>query len=227
MGEEDLPRLFIEGILQPNLFQKSAGQSHHHRLFVIAIDLAGGGQGAEDLTGEVLDFLVGGAHEFVSGSIARPAYNLTSVRAVVQRVSSARVVVASQRVAEIGHGLLVLLGVRKGDGARDLEGMAEKVLNLRIFDDSQGVMNLSVQDVAGEILVVSQFTLLADSRKGRRPSYIDAASPDEAKPLYEAFCERLAASGRPIQRGVFQAMMAVSLVNDGPVTILLDSEKKF
>jgi D-tyrosyl-tRNA(Tyr) deacylase len=146
---------------------------------------------------------------------------------VVQRVSSAGVLVANQRICEIGKGLLVLLGVRKGDTAASLEWMAEKVLNLRIFDDPQGIMNLSIQDVDGEILVVSQFTLLADSRKGRRPSYIDAASPDEAKPLYEAFCDRLAASGRPVQRGVFQAMMEVSLVNDGPVTILLDSEKKF
>lgn len=146
---------------------------------------------------------------------------------MVQRVSSAGVVVANQRISEIGKGLLVLLGVRKGDTAADLEWMAEKVLNLRIFDDAHGVMNLSIQDVEGEILVVSQFTLLADSRKGRRPSYIDAAVPGEAKPLYEAFCERLASSGRPTRQGVFQAMMEVSLVNDGPVTILLDSEKKF
>ena len=104
--------------------------------------------------------------------------------------------------------------------------MADKVLNLRIFDDPDGVMNLSVLDVLGELLVVSQFTLLADSRKGRRPSYIEAASPDEAKGLYEAFCDRLAASGRKVERGVFQAVMAVGLVNDGPVTILLDSEKR-
>jgi D-tyrosyl-tRNA(Tyr) deacylase len=148
------------------------------------------------------------------------------MRSVVQRVSSASVDVAGARVAAIGPGLLVLLGVRKGDTAADLEWMAEKVLNLRIFDDAQGVMNLSVQDIAGELLVVSQFTLLADSRKGRRPSYVDAASPDEAKALYEAFCDRLAASGRKVERGVFQAIMAVSLVNDGPVTIVLDSEKR-
>jgi D-tyrosyl-tRNA(Tyr) deacylase len=149
------------------------------------------------------------------------------MRAVVQRVSSASVDVGGARVSAIGKGLLVLLGVRKGDTAKDLEWMAEKALNLRIFDDAQGVMNLSVQDVAGEILVVSQFTLLADSRKGRRPSYIDAAAPDEARATYAAFCDRLVASGLKVERGVFQAMMAVGLVNDGPVTILLDSEKTF
>ena len=149
------------------------------------------------------------------------------MRSVVQRVSQASVDVAGERVSAIGRGLLILLGVRKGDTSADLEWMAEKVLNLRIFDDAEGIMNLSVQDVLGELLVVSQFTLLADSRKGRRPSYIDAASPDEAKALYEAFCDRLALSGRKVERGVFQAMMAVGLVNDGPVTILLDSEKSF
>lgn len=148
------------------------------------------------------------------------------MRAVVQRVLQANVDVGGTRVSSIGRGLLVLLGVRKGDTAAELEWMADKVLNLRIFDDPDGVMNLSVLDVLGELLVVSQFTLLADSRKGRRPSYIEAASPDEAKGLYEAFCDRLAASGRKVERGVFQAVMAVGLVNDGPVTILLDSEKR-
>ena len=122
---------------------------------------------------------------------------------------------------------MVLLGVGKGDTPADLEWMAEKVLNLRIFDDPEGVMNLSVLDIAGEILVVSQFTLLADSRKGRRPSYINAAPPEEARAMYEAFCDRLAISGRPVKRGVFQAMMNVGLVNEGPVTILLDSLKTF
>ena len=122
---------------------------------------------------------------------------------------------------------MVLLGVGKGDTPADLEWMAEKVLNLRIFDDPEGVMNLSVLDIAGEILVVSQFTLLADSRKGRRPSYINAAPPEEARAMYEAFCDRLATSGRKVERGVFQAMMNVGLVNEGPVTILLDSEKTF
>ena len=131
------------------------------------------------------------------------------------------------RVSEIPRGLMVLLGVGKGDTSADLEWMAEKVLNLRIFDDPEGVMNLSVLDIAGEILVVSQFTLLADSRKGRRPSYINAAPPEEARAMYEAFCDRLAISGRPVKRGVFQAMMNVGLVNEGPVTILLDSLKTF
>ena len=148
------------------------------------------------------------------------------MRSVVQRVSSARVDVEGARVSAISRGLLVLLGVRKGDTAVDLEWMADKVLNLRIFDDARGVMNLSVLDIAGEILVVSQFTLLADSRKGRRPSYIDAAPPEEAKVMYEGFCDRIATSGRPVKRGVFQAMMDVGLVNEGPVTILLDSEKR-
>ena len=147
------------------------------------------------------------------------------MRAVVQRVSSASVDVGGVSVSAISKGLLVLLGVRKGDTAANLEWMAEKVLNIRIFDDAAGVMNRSVLDVAGEILVVSQFTLLADSRKGRRPSYLDAAPPEEAKVMYEAFCDRIAISGRPIKRGVFQAMMNVALVNEGPVTILLDSEK--
>ncbi len=149
------------------------------------------------------------------------------MRSVIQRVKSASVDVDGSRVSAIGSGLLILLGVAKGDTSVDLDWMADKVLNLRIFDDAAGTMNLSVMDTAGEILVVSQFTLLADSRKGRRPSYIDAASPDEAKARYEAFCDRLERSGRTIRRGVFQAMMEVALVNDGPVTILLDSEKKF
>ncbi len=145
------------------------------------------------------------------------------MRSVVQRVSSASVQVGGTRVSNIGKGLLVLLGVKKGDTAADLEWMAEKVLNLRIFADAAGAMNLSALDVAGEVLVVYQFTLLGDARKGRRPSYIDAAPPEEAKGLYEAFCDRLAVSGASVQRGVFQAMMEVSLVNDGPVTIVLDS----
>ena len=149
------------------------------------------------------------------------------MRSVIQRVKSASVDVGGSRISSIGPGLLILLGVARGDTSVDLDWMADKVLNLRIFDDAAGTMNLSVMDTVGEILVVSQFTLLADSRKGRRPSYLDAAAPEEAKAQYEAFCDRLAESGRTIRRGVFQAMMDVALVNDGPVTILLDSEKKF
>jgi D-tyrosyl-tRNA(Tyr) deacylase len=149
------------------------------------------------------------------------------VRSVVQRVKSASVDVAGARISTIGPGLLILLGVKKGDTPADLDWMADKVLNLRIFDDPQGTMNLSLADVAGEMLVVSQFTLLADSRKGRRPSYLDAAPPDEARRVYDAFCDRVALSGLGVRRGVFQAMMDVSLINDGPVTILLDSEKRF
>ncbi|MEO5762549.1 MAG: D-aminoacyl-tRNA deacylase [Vicinamibacteria bacterium] len=149
------------------------------------------------------------------------------MRSVVQRVSQASVDVSGSRISTIGKGLMVLLGVRKGDTPADLEWMAEKVLNLRIFDDSSGTMNLSVLDLQGELLVVSQFTLLADSRKGRRPSYLDAASPEEARGVYETYCDRLAASGLIVRRGIFQANMDVALVNHGPVTILLDSEKKF
>lgn len=149
------------------------------------------------------------------------------MRCVVQRVSSASVDVAGSRVSEIGRGLLLLVGVKKSDSTNDVEWMADKVLNLRIFDDDKGVMNLSVQEVAGAILAVSQFTLFGDSRKGRRPSYIEAAAPQEARALYESFCDALARSGCDVKRGVFQAMMDVALVNDGPVTILLDSEKLF
>jgi len=149
------------------------------------------------------------------------------MRSVVQRVSSASVQVEGRRISEIGRGLLILLGIRRGDSAADLQWMAEKILNLRIFEDGEGLMNLSVLEVKGELLVVSQFTLLADARKGRRPSYIEAAAPEGARVLYDAFCHRLAGSGLLVGRGEFQAMMDVSLVNQGPVTILLDSEKKF
>ncbi len=149
------------------------------------------------------------------------------MRAVVQRVSCASVEVGGAAVSQIGWGLLVLLGVARGDTGQDVEWMAERILNLRIFDDEKGTMNLSVQDVGGEILAVSQFTLLADARKGRRPSYADAAPPEEARARYDALCDRLARSRCAVKRGVFQAMMNVALINDGPITILLDSEKKF
>ncbi len=130
-------------------------------------------------------------------------------------------------VAAIGRGLLVLLGVAKGDADADAASLAERVLNLRVFPDEAGQMTRSVADVRGALLVVSQFTLLGDARAGRRPSYSQAAPPDEAQRVYELFVERLRPSGLTVATGVFRAMMNVSLVNDGPVTILLDSRKLF
>jgi D-tyrosyl-tRNA(Tyr) deacylase len=139
------------------------------------------------------------------------------VRALVQRVSEASVAVEGQEVARIGPGLLVLLGVRRGDGEGEADRIASKLLALRVFEDAGGKMNLSVRDVDAELLVVSQFTLYGDARRGHRPSYIAAARPEQAQPLYERFADRLGA-----QRGIFGAMMAVELVNDGPVTILVE-----
>jgi D-tyrosyl-tRNA(Tyr) deacylase len=149
------------------------------------------------------------------------------MRAVVQRVSEASVRVEDAVVGRIGAGLLVLLGVGRGDAAKDADQLADRVLNLRIFADEAGQMNRSVIDVRGELLVVSQFTLYGDARKGRRPSYVDAAPPDEANALYLAFAERLRAAGLRVEQGVFRAMMDVALVNHGPVTILLDGAKVF
>jgi D-tyrosyl-tRNA(Tyr) deacylase len=147
------------------------------------------------------------------------------MRAVLQRVSQASVDVDDTTVGQIGRGWLVLLGVARGDTEADVVWLADKLLNLRAFEDEQGKMNRSVIDVRGEILVVSQFTLLGDCRAGRRPSFTDAAEPAEANRLYEHFCALLAPSGLKIATGVFRAMMKVSLVNDGPVTFLLDSRK--
>lgn len=149
------------------------------------------------------------------------------MRAVVQRVKEARVTVDGEVVGRIGRGLLVLLGVGVGDGDAEAEAMAEKVANLRIFADEKGQMNLSVLDVAGEALVVSQFTLFGDARRGRRPSYIDAAPPEEANRLYQRFVSEARRLGLRVETGVFRAMMDVALVNEGPVTILLDSKKTF
>ncbi|MDP3070274.1 MAG: D-aminoacyl-tRNA deacylase [Opitutaceae bacterium] len=147
------------------------------------------------------------------------------MRAVVQRVSSARVTVARETTGEIGRGLLVLLGVAQGDTAADAQWLAEKIVALRIFEDDAGKMNLAVRDLAGGILVVSQFTLFASTRKGTRPSFNDAAKPDLAIPLYEAFNGfATAALGRPVATGRFGAMMDVALVNDGPVTLVIDSK---
>jgi D-tyrosyl-tRNA(Tyr) deacylase len=149
------------------------------------------------------------------------------VRAVVQRVAEASVRVDGAVVGSVGRGLLVLLGVGQGDAERDADYLAEKVLNLRIFADAEGQMNLSVLDVRGELLAVSQFTLYGDARRGRRPGYSEAAAPDEARRLYGRFVAQLAASGLKVEEGVFRAMMDVSLLNQGPVTLLLDSRKLF
>jgi D-tyrosyl-tRNA(Tyr) deacylase len=149
------------------------------------------------------------------------------VRAVVQRVLEAQVSVAGQRVAAIGPGLAVLVGVQVEDRERDASCLADKVLNLRVFPDEAGQMNRSVRDTRGSLLVVSQFTLLGDARRGRRPSYVEAARPELADRLYGLFVEELRDSGLTVATGVFRAMMDVALVNQGPVTILLDSRKLF
>ena len=149
------------------------------------------------------------------------------MRAVVQRVRRAKVTVNSQISGEIGPGLLVLLGVGGSDQEADADYLSEKVIGLRIFEDEQGKMNLSVADVGGGVLVVSQFTLYGDARKGRRPSFDDAARPEKARALYEYFVERVRAAGLRCETGRFQEMMDVELVNEGPVTILLDSGKGF
>jgi D-tyrosyl-tRNA(Tyr) deacylase len=143
------------------------------------------------------------------------------MRAVCQRVSEARVRAGGEIVGEIGTGLCVLLGVARGDGESDAERLAAKIGRLRIFPDAEGRFDRSLVDVIGSALVVSQFTLLADTAKGNRPSFTGAAPPDEAEPLYERFCDELRRLGVPVERGVFGAAMAVELVNDGPVTILL------
>ena len=149
------------------------------------------------------------------------------MRAVVQRVSSASVTVEGAVIGAIDRGLLVLLGVAPADTEADVQWLAEKICALRIFEDGEGKMNLSVRDVAGGILVVSQFTLFASTRKGTRPSFNDAAKPELAIPLYESFCRQAtAALGRPVATGRFAAMMEVALVNDGPVTLLLDSKAR-
>ncbi len=147
--------------------------------------------------------------------------------AVIQRVSSAGVDIAGKSVASIGKGLLILVGIEDADGPEDVEWLSAKIANLRIFNDAEGVMNLSVQEVNGELLAVSQFTLHASTKKGNRPSYIQAAKPEVAIPRYEAFVKALGEqAGRAVQTGVFGAGMQVSLVNDGPVTIIIDSKNR-
>jgi D-tyrosyl-tRNA(Tyr) deacylase len=145
------------------------------------------------------------------------------VRAVIQRVKRCTVSVSGRVTSDAGEGLLVLLGVARGDDDRDLEYVAAKTTNLRIFPDEEGRMNLSVLDIAGEVTVVSQFTLLADTRKGRRPSFMNAAEPQYARPACERFVDRLRASGLAVGTGVFGEMMMVSLDNWGPVTVIVDS----
>ena len=149
------------------------------------------------------------------------------MRAVIQRVKSASVTVEREVVSEIGKGLLVFLGVAEEDTPADVDYMASKIANLRIFEDNEGRMNLSVLDIGGEALVVSQFTLYGDCRKGRRPSFIHAARPEKADPLYQAFMDEISRLGVPVKAGIFQAMMDVELINDGPVTMMLDSNKLF
>src|SRR5436190_19474214 len=149
------------------------------------------------------------------------------MRAVVQRVSRARVTVESSVAGEIAAGLMILLGVGRDDTSAVAVSMAEKIANLRIFEDDQGKMNRSLLDVRGSALIVSQFTLYGDARGQRRPSFVAAAPPEQAKELYEEFGEALRMLGVTVATGVFQAMMSVELVNEGPITLLLDSDKTF
>jgi D-tyrosyl-tRNA(Tyr) deacylase len=144
------------------------------------------------------------------------------MRIVLQRVSRARVTVGGRVTGEIGAGLLLLVGFTEGDGEAEVGWMAEKVVGLRIFPDDEGKMNRSVEEAGGAVLIVSQFTLYGDARKGRRPSFIEAARPEAAIPLYERFVELVRATGRPVATGEFGAMMDVELVNDGPVTLILE-----
>jgi len=149
------------------------------------------------------------------------------MRAVIQRVSSASVTIHGQVRGAIARGLVVLLAVEDADTADDIEWLSGKIVRLRIFDDEQGVMNLSVQEIGGEILLISQFTLFASTRKGNRPSYTRSAKPEIAVPLYEQFLARLTLDfGKPIQTGEFGAQMLVTLANDGPVTIIIDSKTR-
>ena len=149
------------------------------------------------------------------------------MRAVVQRVTRAKVTVDDKVIGEIGNGLVVLLGIARDDTNKDADYLVEKIAALRIFDDEAGVMNVSVNDVGGALLIVSQFTLYGDVRRGLRPSWIDAAAPEIAEPLYDYFVAQAQKSVAEVATGSFRAMMQVELVNDGPVTILLDSRKLF
>ncbi|MBW2477342.1 MAG: D-tyrosyl-tRNA(Tyr) deacylase [Deltaproteobacteria bacterium] len=149
------------------------------------------------------------------------------MRAVIQRVTQAQVFVDNKAVGQIEQGLVVLLGIAQGDGDQDIAYLADKVAGLRVFEDNAGKMNLSVSDIAGGVLVVSQFTLLGDCRKGRRPSFTDAEQPQRANTLYESFVSSVRQKGIRVATGIFQAAMQIKLVNDGPVTLILDSRKQF
>jgi D-aminoacyl-tRNA deacylase len=149
------------------------------------------------------------------------------MRAVIQRVRRARVSVEGRTVGEIGGGMVVLLGVAKGDGREAAQHLAEKTANLRIFDDAEGKMNVSLLESGGAALVVSQFTLYGDVRRGRRPGFEHAAPPAEANPIYQEYVARLKSLGIAVETGIFQALMVVEMENEGPVTILMDSEKVF
>ncbi len=149
------------------------------------------------------------------------------MRAVIQRVSSARVIIEGKEYSRIGPGLLVLVGIEKDDQDEDAEALARRIIELRIFEDDAGKMNRSIAETGGQVLAVSQFTLLGDCRKGRRPSFDPAAPPDLARTLYQKFVNEIDALGVPVATGVFQAMMDVELTNQGPVTFILDSRKRF
>ncbi|MBW2519502.1 MAG: D-tyrosyl-tRNA(Tyr) deacylase [Deltaproteobacteria bacterium] len=149
------------------------------------------------------------------------------MRAVIQRVTQAQVFVDNKAVGQIEQGLVVLLGIAQGDGDQDIAYLADKVAGLRVFEDNAGKMNLSVSDIAGGVLVVSQFTLLGDCRKGRRPSFTVAEQPQRANTLYESFVSSVRQKGIRVATGIFQAAMQIKLVNDGPVTLILDSRKQF
>ena len=149
------------------------------------------------------------------------------MRIVIQRVTEANVKVEGKICGKIGHGLLILVGIEESDSNDDIEWLCKKIVNMRIFDDENGIMNKSIIDIDGNILAISQFTLMAQTKKGNRPSYIRAAKPEISKPIYNEFCKKLSLElGKTVERGIFGADMKVSLLNDGPVTILMDTKNK-
>ncbi len=149
------------------------------------------------------------------------------MRAVIQRVNRASVRINGRTTGRIDHGLVILLGIRTDDTVKELQWLADKIVHLRIFDDDEGKMNISLADIGGEMLIISQFTLYGDCRKGRRPGYSNSAAPEIAEPLYQQFIEEMKSRRITVATGTFRAAMKVELVNDGPVTLLLDSEKTF